>query len=30
MFTIKIEDPDQLNDLLDPDAYAAMVEDDDA
>ncbi|WP_222565412.1 glycine cleavage system protein GcvH [Novilysobacter antarcticus] len=28
MFTIKIEDPDQLNDLLDPDAYAAMVEDD--
>ncbi|QOW21900.1 MULTISPECIES: glycine cleavage system protein GcvH [Lysobacteraceae] len=30
MFTIKIEDPDQLNDLLDPDAYTAMVEDDDA
>ncbi|KIQ96831.1 glycine cleavage system protein GcvH [Lysobacter sp. A03] len=30
MFTIKIEDPDQLNDLLDPDAYTTMVEDDDA
>lgn len=28
MFTIKVEDPDQLNDLLDPDAYATMLEDD--
>lgn len=30
MFTIKTDEPDQLNDLLDPDAYSTMLEDDDS
>lgn len=30
MFTIKIEDRDQLNDMLGPDAYTATLEDDDS
>jgi len=30
MFTIKLEEREQLNDLLDPDAYTAMLEEDDS
>lgn len=30
MFTIKLEEREQLNDLLDPDGYAAMLEEDDS
>ena len=30
IFTIKLEERDELNDLLDPDAYATMLEDDDS
>lgn len=30
MFTIKLEEREQLNDLLDPDAYTAMMEEDDS
>lgn len=29
LFTMSIDDADQLNDLLDPDAYAELLEDDD-
>lgn len=29
IFTIKLEDRDQLTDMLDPDAYVAMLEEDD-
>ncbi|KGM51466.1 glycine cleavage system protein H [Lysobacter concretionis Ko07 = DSM 16239] len=29
IFTLEIEERDQLNDMLDPDAYAEMLEDDD-
>lgn len=28
IFTLQIEEPEQLNDLLDPDAYAELLEDD--
>ncbi|MEO6171089.1 MAG: glycine cleavage system protein GcvH [Lysobacter sp.] len=28
IFTVKLEERDQLNDMLDPDDYAAMLEDD--
>lgn len=30
MFTIKLEEREQLNDLLDPDGYAVMLEEDDS
>ncbi len=30
IFTVKLEERDQLNDMLDPDDYAAMLEDDDS
>jgi glycine cleavage system H protein len=29
IFTLQIEEPEQLNDLLDPDAYAELIEEDD-
>jgi glycine cleavage system H protein len=29
IFTLEIEEPEQLNELLDPDAYAELLEDDD-
>ena len=29
IFTVEVEEPEQLNDLLDPDAYAELLEDDD-
>ncbi|GAB2614710.1 glycine cleavage system protein GcvH [Novilysobacter erysipheiresistens] len=29
IFTLQIEEPEQLNDLLDPDAYAELLEEDD-
>ncbi|WP_119718856.1 glycine cleavage system protein GcvH [Cognatilysobacter tabacisoli] len=29
IFSLDIEEPEQLNDLLDPDAYAELLEDDD-
>ena len=29
IFTLQIEEPEQLNELLDPDAYAELLEDDD-
>ena len=29
LFTMRIDDAEQLNDLLDPDAYAELLEDDD-
>ena len=29
IFSLAIEEPEQLNDLLDPDAYAELLEDDD-
>lgn len=29
LFTMAIDDADQLNDLLDPDAYSELIEDDD-
>ncbi len=30
IFTVKIDERDQLNDMLDPDDYAAMLEEDDS
>ena len=29
IFTVEVEEPEQLNDLLDPDGYAELLEDDD-
>src|SRR3546814_5418030 len=29
LFVVEIDEPDQLNDLLDPDAYAELLEEDD-
>ena len=29
LFVVELEEPDQLNDMLDPDAYAELLEDDD-
>lgn len=29
IFVVNIDDPDQLNDMLDPDAYAELLEEDD-
>ena len=29
IFTVEVEEPEQLNDLLDPEAYAELLEDDD-
>ena len=29
IFTVEVEEPEQLNDLLDPDAYAELLEEDD-
>jgi len=28
LFVVEVEEPDQLNDMLDPDAYAELLEDD--